>query len=238
MDRSIVAVFAAVVAVLGMAAVPTQAATEPGAQDASPPVVNAVWVQRKQLFTYFGDNTFYSCDGLRDKVQYILELAGARDDLVVTSSCMDPVGGIEAMPSVRIKAWFAQEATPELLKVLEEGAAERELVARVTGKDQGLDVATAQFPARWQRIEIEGTTRGRIASGDCELLDQLVRHVLQPAGVRIIGNPRLGCVRHSAPIRPVRLQVETLQPVPPPDAAPEPSSEATTAPADAPTGSS
>jgi hypothetical protein len=235
MNRSIVAVFALAITALGVAAVPTRAATEADAQHASP-VVDAVWVERKQQFTYFGDSTYYSCDGLRDKVRYILELAGARDDLVVTASCIDPGGGIEAMPGVRIRAHFAREATPELLEELEATAAERELIARVTGKDQGVDVATAQFPARWQRVELEGTSRGRIASGDCELLEQLVRHVLEPAGVRVIGNPRLGCARHSTPLRPVRVQLETLQPVPPPDVAPIPEapSEGTTTPAPSP----
>jgi hypothetical protein len=239
MNRSIVTVFAVVIAASGVAAVPTRAATEADTQAASP-VVNAVWVERKQQFTYFGDTTFYSCDGLRDKVRYILELAGARDDLVVSASCIETTGKLDPMPGVRIRAHFAREATPEVLAELEAGAAERELISRVTGKDQGVDVATAQFPARWQRVELQSTPRGRIASGDCELVEQLVRHVLEPAGVRVIDSPGVGCMRRSSPIHPVRVQLETLQPVPPPDVAPlpEPPSEGTPAPAppaDAPT---
>ena len=208
-------------------AMPTAEATSP---------LSAVWVERKQAFTYFGETTYYSCYGLRDKVRYILQQVGARD-LQVTASCVDTRGyGIDAMPGVRIKAYFAREATPELLEQLAEGAAERELVARVQGKGDLTDDAAAQFPATWQRVELEGVRHGRIGNGDCELLEQLARHVLEPAGIRVSADSNLGCVRYAVPLRAVRLVLETLQPVKPPDT-PSPSvekppaSEATSPPA-------
>lgn len=227
MNRSITAgPFLAFVAALALpcgeaAAAP---ASEAPAADAGAPV-NAVWVEHKQSFTYFGDTTYYSCDGLRDKVRYILKQVGARD-LQVSSRCVEAGGyGVEAMPGVLIKGYFAREATPELLQKIDEGAAERELVARVQGKGDLVDDATAQFPATWKRVELEGVRHGRIANGDCELLEQLARHVLEPVGIRVTGDSRLGCVRHGVPMRAVRLVLETLQPVPPPDAAPPATTE-------------
>ena len=87
------------------------------------------------------------------------------------------------------------------------------------GRAEVSDDAAAQFPAAWRRVELEGVRHGRIANGDCELLQQLARQVLEPAGIRVSReDSQLGCVRHGIPIRAVRLVVETLQPLPPPDA--------------------
>jgi hypothetical protein len=210
------AVFAALG--LGCGAAPAQPANETRAATSSTPV-QAVWVERRQSFTYFGDTTYYSCDGLRNKVRYILKQLGARD-LEVSGNCMESGSyGVEAMPGVRIKAYFAREATPELLQQIADGAAERELIARVKGRGDASDDAAAQFPAAWQRVELEGVRHGRIANGDCELLRQLARQVLEPAGIRVLRqDSQLGCVRHGVSIRTVRLVLETLQPLPPPDA--------------------
>ena len=232
MNRSITAApLMAVCATLGLGcgATPAQPASE-APDAAAPSPVNAVWVERKQSFTYFGDTTYYSCDGLRDKVRYILKQVGARD-LEVSSSCVEMGGyGVEAMPGVRIKAYFAREATPELLQQIAEGAAERELIARVKGRAEVSDDAAAQFPAAWRRVELEGVRHGRIANGDCELLQQLARQVLEPAGIRVSReDSQLGCLRHSVPIRAVRLVVETLRPLPPPDAPATPGSAPPTA---------
>jgi hypothetical protein len=235
MTRSIAAApLLAVVAALGMGFGDARSQPADEAPVTGTPPVKAVWVEHKQFFTYFGDTTYYSCHGLRDKVRYILEQAGARD-LAVTASCMEAAGhGVEAMPGVRIKAYFAREATPELLQQIADSAAERELIARVRGRSDLADDASAQFAAAWHRVEFEGGRRGRIANGDCELLEQLARQVLEPAGIRVSGDTRLGCVRHGVPIRAVRLVLETLQPVRPPDAPPAPAavptSEATPGP--------
>ncbi|MCE3283747.1 MAG: hypothetical protein K0R70_3 [Steroidobacteraceae bacterium] len=192
---------------------------EPVSTAAPAAEVSAVWIERKQLFTYFGQTTYYSCYGLRDKVRYILKQVGARPDLSVSTSCVESGGsGVEALPSVRIKAAFATEATPELLQRLAEDASERELVARVRGKGDDVDSATAQFPAVRHRVEFESERRGRIEDGDCELLEQLVRQVLEPAGLRVAADSRLACMRHSIPTGSVHLVLDTLRPAPQPDA--------------------
>ena len=121
-----------------------------GSDRAAP--VNAVWVDYERSLVYFGQTTYYSCYGLRDKVRYILQQVGARSDLKVSASCVESSGfGVEAMPSVRIKAAFAAEATPEVLRRMEEDAPRRELVARVQGQGDGVDSVTAQ------RIDVDAS---------------------------------------------------------------------------------
>ena len=60
------------------------------AQDAAPApepaaTVNAVWVEHEVNFTYMPLTSYYSCDGLRDKVRWILRQLGARPDFKVRS---------------------------------------------------------------------------------------------------------------------------------------------------------
>ena len=192
--------------------------SEPAAEPATAPAepVSAAWVEVQHNLFYVGQTTYYSCYGLRDKVRYILKQAGAREDLKVTTSCLDSSGaGVESMPSVRIKAAFAAEATPEVLAKLATEAPKRELLARVKGTG---DPADLEFPAVWRRVVLDGRGRGRIEEGDCELLELLLEKVLIPAGARVASESRLNCVPHQVPIGSVRLVVDTLHKAPEPDA--------------------
>ena len=189
----------------------TAARAEPADTVPAAPV-NAVWVEVQHNFFYVGHTSYYSCDGLREKVRYILEQAGARPDLKVIASCVQSGGmGVEPMPSVRIKAAFPAEAMPEVLAKLAAEAPQRELVARVKGTGAQLAEETAEFPAVWRRVEFEGRGRSRVEDGDCELLEQMVEQVLVPAGVRVAAESRLHCVPHQVPVGSVRLVVDTLQ---------------------------
>ena len=47
--------------------------------------VSAVWVERQVNFTYMPLTSYYSCDGLRDKVRWLLRQLGARPDFKVKS---------------------------------------------------------------------------------------------------------------------------------------------------------
>jgi hypothetical protein len=193
------------------------AATETAA-DTAAPTVNAVWVEHKLQFTYFGQTTYYSCDGIREKVRYLLKEAGARDDMKVQVSCFEPVG-VERMPTVRIRAAVPTEATPEVLAKLAQDGSKRELVSRVQGKG-GTDDVTAQFPAVWRKVEIEGRRSNRIEEGDCELVDQMLDAVLVPMGVKLAPDSRASCVPHQVTTGSVKLNFEALHRAPTPDEAP------------------
>ncbi|HET9694922.1 MAG TPA: hypothetical protein VFP48_11100 [Steroidobacteraceae bacterium] len=208
-----------VVVLAAFALTPCPAARAESAAAAPTAPVDAVWVELEHNFIYLGQTAYYSCDGLRDKVRYILQQAGARPDLKVSMSCVG--AGVETTPGVRIKAAFPAEATPERLAQLAAEAPKRELLARVTGNGDQLEADAAQFPAVWRRVEFEGRGRGRIEDGDCELLEQLMERVLVPAGVRVAPESRLSCVPHQLPIGSVRLVLDTLQKAPEPDAPPQ-----------------
>lgn len=211
-----------VVVLAALALTPGPAAPAESAAVAPATPVDAVWVEHEHKFFYFGQTTYYSCDGLRDKVRYILQQAGARPDLKVSTRCIDSSGvGVESVPGVSIKAAFPAAATPERLAQLAAEAPKRELVARLTGNGDQLAADATPFPAVWRRVEIEGRGRGRIDDGDCELLEQVVERVLVPAGVRVASESQLSCVRGQIPIGSVRLVLETLQKAPEPDEPPQ-----------------
>jgi len=191
------------------AAAQTAADTPPLGESAA--TVNAVWVEHEFMFTYFGFGTYYSCLGLETKVEYILKAVGARKDLRVQVNCLDN-SGVEQIPTARIRVAVPTEATPELLARLAEGQSKRELVSRVQGKDAGVDVATAQFPAERRVVEFVGRRRDHVDDGDCELLYQFIPQVLEPLGVRVAkDSARLTCVPRQTQFGAVNLRLETLQ---------------------------
>ena len=76
--------------------------------------VNAVWVERKVSFTYMPLTSYYSCDGLRDKVRWIVNELGAKPGFKVKSRGCVNLQGPEAFPGVEIVAALPAAATPEL----------------------------------------------------------------------------------------------------------------------------
>jgi len=192
------------------AAQPEAAAPEPAA------TVNAVWVERKVSFTYMPLTSYYSCDGLRDKVRWILRELGARPDFKVRSRGCIEVQGPEMFPGVEVVAAFPAEATPELLEQLAADASKQQLAARATGKPDPVIEATAQFPARLRRVEFESGRTGLsdLQDGDCELMEQLVRNdVFGKLGAKVV-DARTHCVPRQVTLGAVRMAVEVLEPVP------------------------
>lgn len=175
------------------------------------PTVNAVWVERDILFTYMGVTAYYSCDGLRDKLRLVLRQLGARPGFKLrTRSCINMTGP-EWAPAVQIVAAFPAEATPELMAELAASASQRELAARASGKPA--TEATAQFPARWKRVEFRSSPIGDIQNGDCELMEQFRKRVFDEIGVRVVEYD-VSCVPHQVSLGAVRMTVEVLEPVP------------------------
>ena len=168
-------------------ALPAAAADKPPEEVTSAPV-DAVWNEQEISFTYTSFTTYYSCDGLRDKVRRILEDMGARPDLKVSTGGCIRVSGPELMPRVRIKGAFPVVATPERIAALEKAAPKKELIARVNKGRNDAYEATQQFSARPKLVELEDSVRGPVESGDCELMEQLRDHVFVPFGLRIVEN--------------------------------------------------
>jgi hypothetical protein len=201
-------------AVAAAAGLASPAVAQAPAADA-PPAVSAVWVERDLSFTYMGTTSYYSCDGLRDKLRVVLKRLGARPDLRITPRGCVNMTGPEWSPGVRIVAAFPAEATPELMAQLAASAPERELAARVGGKSA--TEATAQFPARWKRVELQSGPLEDIEDGDCELMEQLHRRLFDQIGVRVL-EYQVNCVPRQVTLGAVRMTVEALEPVP--DSAP------------------
>lgn len=201
----------AVIAVCCLWLVPLTGDAEPTGADA-PPSVDAIWVEKKIEFTYMAFTTFYSCDGLRDKLRWVLKEIGARPGFKVTvTGCT--YHGPEIMPRAKIRAALPRQATPELLEELARDAPKRELIARATGRSDELSEATAQFPARTRRIEIEDERHGRIEAGDCELVEHLRDFVFAPLGVTVVEDD-VRCSPKQVTPGSVHVTLEVLEPVP------------------------
>lgn len=202
-----------------LAALPALAAAQEAAPAADPAAtVNAVWVERKVSFTYMPLTSYYSCDGLRDKVRWILKELGAKPGFKVRSRGCIETQGPELFPGVEIVASFPRAATPELLEQLAAEASKQQLAARATGKPDPVTEATAQFPARVKRVEFQSSrsTLDDLQDGDCELMEQLLRnHVFDEFGVKVV-EERVSCVPRQVTLGAVRMTVEVLAPVPAP----------------------
>jgi hypothetical protein len=178
--------------------------------------VNAVWVEREVNFNFSGFTSYYSCDGLRAKLEWLLGELGAQPGFKVRARGCVRVSGPEVFPGARIVATVPLEATPELLAELAADASRRELAARAKGAAAAVPEATAQFPARVKRIEFR-SARGNfdgLQDGDCELMEQARRQLFPQLGVRVVAG-QISCTPNQLTLGAVRITVEVLEPVPP-----------------------
>jgi hypothetical protein len=189
---------------------PSTTAMATAADGAQP--VTAVWVERKIYFPYMGFTALYSCDGLRNKVRAALKAIGARPGFEVTAHGCPYRSGPEPLPWLEIVAAMPVEATAEVLAELAAKAPERELAAKVTGKDAA-DEATARFPARPRQVSFSDDPMGLFQAGDCELVEQLRDKVFVPLGARIVSSDMI-CVPRQVNVGAVDLTIEVLEPVP------------------------
>lgn len=173
--------------------------------------VQAIWKRQEIDFFYQSFTTFYTCDGLEDRVESILRAVGAKDVKAIATGCFG--NSPSRTPHVKLVAKTPVEATPEALAELEKSKTTRELKARVRGERP--DEVTAQFPASWKPVNLSVGQFG-IDSGECELIDELTRKVLPKLAVRIVKND-VSCTPHQSNFSQPRLQVEALTALPKPD---------------------
>jgi hypothetical protein len=176
-------------------------AAEAGDQ-ATPPASStpAKWTPRKLHFIFQGFTTHYSCDGLQDQMKSILQKLGAGKDLVVKPSGCTRLEGPEPFPGVT--------ATFSVLEPAGGGA---------QGATDSHDVA-----AQWDTVTLNSATaQDHTGSSDCELIEQVKRHVLPLFTTRNL-NFSDDCFPHTATIAGARLSVEVLRPVKSPPTQPTP----------------
>lgn len=176
------------------AALPVFAAAQEAAPAAEPAAtVDATWVERQAGFTYMAFTSYYSCDGLRDKVRWILKELGAKPGFKVRSRGCIEAQGPELFPGVEIVAEFPAPVAPDTVAA-----------------------PAATFKARTRRVEFKSgrTSLTDLQDGDCELMEQLVRHdVFGKLGARVV-DAQTSCVPGQVTLGAVRMVVEVLEPVP------------------------
>jgi hypothetical protein len=146
----------------------------------------AIWKTRELTFDYFGFTTYYSCDGLRDKVEQVLSLLGARKgDLTVTPyPCTRPGRPEPLGPSVRIKVSTLEPAE--------------------AGDTNGA------VEAQWKTVNLAGVDK--LTPGDCELADQIKKQILPAFSTRNL-QARTDCTPHQEAPGNILLTVDVLVPV-------------------------
>lgn len=171
-------------------------------------VVEAVWKPQRMNFVYHGYSTMYSCSGLQEKLEKILMTVGARGGIQLrTYSCDDE------MATARFQIVLASpvEATPENVEALTTYDSQDELLARVRGERLASAEDVQRFPAVWKTISFARNREMRLAPGDCELVQQLRRHILPRMSVQIV-NDQVRCSSFGNIGKP-RLTVSALVPV-------------------------
>jgi hypothetical protein len=175
---------ASAAAVMGvLAAVPTLAA----AQDS----VAAVWVPKHVQFLYQGFTTYYSCDGLRDKIRTMLEKLGAQDLKVREYACVNP-SGPSLFPGVRV--------TMRVLVPASSAEAAKE-------KNAGPPVQ-----AQWKQVVLMPQDAPFDEQGNCELIEQFKETFLPLFTTRHIKYEST-CIPHEVTLG-TYLSAEVLVPAP------------------------
>jgi hypothetical protein len=195
--------------------------------------IPAVYFDRDIEFAYMGHTSYYTCDGLKSKVTQILRQMGVKPGFKVSiGSCFESQGftttsvhgsgvhGAERMPTVRIRAAFPTEATPEVLEELEKTSPEREMLRRYQGLPTDFDPAVDQFAAVRTVIIFKDGKLGPIDAGDCELIEVMRDNVFKPVGMRIIQD-RMRCQPGQVSMGSVDMKVEILEQPQPAEAAPQ-----------------
>jgi hypothetical protein len=194
---------------IAWAAVLVLAASIANAQSAADEsVVEAVWKAQRVNFVYRGYSTLYSCRSLQQKLEKILRTVGARGRIELrTYSCDDEL----AVAHFQIALTSPVEATPENVEQLTTYDARDELLARVRGERLARAEDLQRFPAVWKTISFARSREMKLAPGDCELVQQLRRHILPRMAVQIVSD-QVRCSQFGNIGKP-QLTVSALVPV-------------------------
>jgi hypothetical protein len=203
-----------------------------------PKQVAAVFKLREVQFVYRTLVNFLACDELRRDVGVILRALGARDDVQVrVNNCElmltpdqeasargwdrfhperlpDPTRGFDddaqQFSTIYVKAMFPIEATPDVMKEIEQDKSRRELISRVTGDSTAAHNDPIVFPAERKQITLsQGTLRLR--PEHCELLEQMMPSLARKLDVKVISK-QFSCDRYGRSEFAPKVTVEVLWP--------------------------
>jgi hypothetical protein len=177
--------------------------------------VRAVWNVQEIYLPYFGITTYYSCDGLRDRVRDLLGQLGVREDFIVTAVGCTELSAPSRTPTARIIVANAVPATDEVAKAFATDPKRAELLARLQKKSKA-PMSDEPFDAFTKRVTLRAKDKhstGVGASGDCELLEQMHRFVFPKIGAKVI-NDDVSCMPHQGSVGNPSIEVELLVAVP------------------------
>ncbi|MGO9595710.1 MAG: hypothetical protein ACLQFF_03335 [Steroidobacteraceae bacterium] len=164
------------VLVSGMALAVSAAETpSPGAQGGTPATQAGSWQPHSYEFHYMGFTSTYSCDGLADKLQLLLRLAGARADAKVVPLCTRGYGVPDELAQAKVVF-----STLQLAKATSPGASA---------------TAAKSVDGVWRHVELAPQHPFELQLGDCELVEQF-RDTLLPMFVTRKLNNQVSCVPH------------------------------------------
>ena len=167
---------AAVMAAMAFAA----AAADSVSADApaeSPAPQAASWQSHTYEFHYMGFTATYSCDGLADKLQLLLRVAGARADAKVIPSCVRGYGVPDKL--VEAKVVFS---TLQLANATSPAASAS---------------AAKSVQGAWRQVELAPQHPFELQAGDCELVEQFRDTLLLMFATRNVKS-QITCVPHQA----------------------------------------
>jgi hypothetical protein len=197
-----------VFAIAQMAPAYANAATEQSAERATE---QAIWRVQEIYFAYFGLTTHYSCDGLRDRVRFMLSELGVQESSHVQIAGCTDLSGPAYNPSVRIILAYPVAATDDNIKAAAQDAKRAELVATLKRRSKSkLEFGLEPFDA--ERLNVVLLSKAQTptsASGDCELLEQIRDHVIKPMGGTIVKD-ELRCIPYQGTAGNSRLTAEVL----------------------------
>jgi hypothetical protein len=177
--RSLVAL--AFLALFVAAEAPAQAPVE------NAPQAWAVWTPKELRFVYSGFTSYYSCDGLRDKVRAILLQLGARPDLTVRPvPCSATFGRPTEFPGVTVSMNVLAPWDPN-----------------------ATNAAATPIPAHWKTVVISTDFDPLREAGDCELIEQVKSRVLPTFNAHNV-DYHSTCVPHQLQIGGTQLKAEVL----------------------------
>jgi hypothetical protein len=178
------------------------------AQEATQPV-KAVWQVQEIFLSYLGFTSFYSCDGMRDRVSDWMKQIGAQDRSVVSIAGCDRASGPARTPSVRILIATPVAATPEAIAANANDPKRAAALAKLQ-KRVKTPLQDGTFDATRKTVVLLSKETPMVgAAGDCELLENLRDQVLKKVDARVVKD-NLGCSPHQGTVGNPQLEVEVL----------------------------